>query len=153
MDYIKSSKPDSCIFCTKPAGGDDRTNQIVWRGELSFVMLNAYPYNNGHMMVAPYAHMANLEDLPLETLTEMMLLSQMAVRALGVDFRPEGMNLGINLGAVAGAGVKDHVHIHVVPRWLGDTNFMTVANDTRVIPQSLDHTWELLRRAFEALGD
>jgi ATP adenylyltransferase len=151
MEYIKSEKPAGCIFCDKPAAGDDPANHIVWRGEQAFVLLNTFPYNNGHLMVAPYQHAGNLEDLAPHVLTELMTLCQDAVRALKRDFNPDGVNMGINLGSAAGAGVKDHLHIHVVPRWQGDTNFMAVVTDTRVIPQSLDDSYRMLHAAFTAL--
>ncbi|GAB4247792.1 MAG: HIT domain-containing protein [Thermoleophilia bacterium] len=151
MRYIKSEKPGGCIFCDKPAAGDDQANHIVWRGEKAFVLLNAYPYNNGHLMVAPYAHIGELESLPADTLAEIMNLCQDAVRALKRDFNAEGINVGLNLGAAAGAGVKDHLHFHLVPRWVGDTNFMPVTADVRIIPQSLDHAWSLLHKAFADL--
>lgn len=151
MSYVTADKPKGCIFCDKPKDVDDAANYIVWRGKESFVMLNAYPYNNGHMLVAPYAHVADLEEVPAETMAELMRLCQRAVRALKCDFHPEGVNMGLNLGAAAGAGVKDHLHFHVVPRWAGDTNFMPVTADVRVIPQALDESYRLLREAFEAL--
>jgi len=143
---IPIPNPPSCPICTGLVRPD-----IVWRGERAFVLLNAYPYNNGHLMVAPYAHIGELEQLPTETLTEVMGLCQDAIRALKKEFNPEGINVGLNLGSAAGAGVKDHLHVHVVPRWLGDTNFMPVLADVRVIPQSLDHAHALLSRAFVAL--
>jgi ATP adenylyltransferase len=151
LKYVTAEKPQGCIFCDKPQAGDDAANHIIWRGERTFALLNAYPYNNGHMMVTPYAHIAHLEDVPTETIAELMSLCQLAVRALKRDFHPDGVNMGLNLGAAAGAGVKDHLHIHVVPRWAGDTNFMPVTADVRVIPQSLDDSYRLLREAFEAL--
>ncbi|OPZ79304.1 MAG: AP-4-A phosphorylase [Actinobacteria bacterium ADurb.Bin444] len=153
MEYIGSPKPTGCIFCEKPTAGDDPANHIVWRGNHAFVLLNAYPYNNGHLMVAPYKHIANLEDLAPDVTAEMMRLCQDAIRALKRDFNPDGVNMGINLGSAAGAGVKDHLHIHVVPRWNGDTNFMSVITDTRVIPQSLDESYRILHAAFTALRD
>lgn len=148
MRYIIEDKPEGCLFCTKRGASNDRENHIVWRGERAFVLLNTYPYNNGHLMVAPDAHIADLEDLPTETLMEIMSLTQDAIRALKREFHPEGVNVGINLGAAAGAGIKDHLHLHIVPRWAGDTNFMPVVADVRVIPQSLDHAHALLSRAF-----
>jgi ATP adenylyltransferase len=151
MRYIMNSKPEGCIFCEKPAAEDDAANHIVWRGESAFVMLNAYPYNNGHLLVSPYEHIADLEAVPHDTLSEIMELCQDSIRVLKKDFNPEGVNLGANLGAAAGAGVKDHLHFHVVPRWLGDTNFMPVVADVRVIPQSLDHAYTILREGFTAL--
>jgi ATP adenylyltransferase len=151
LDYITQEKPRGCIFCDKPLLGDDRGAYIVDRGTHAYVMLNAFPYNNGHLMVVPYAHLAALEDLPSETLHEMMDLTQRCSRALKLVFAPDGLNAGFNLGAAAGAGIKDHLHLHVVPRWLGDTNFMPVIADVRVIPQSLDRAYELLVGAFKQL--
>jgi ATP adenylyltransferase len=147
LAYVGAPKSDGCIFCDKPAR-DDRANYIVHRGESAFVILNAFPYNNGHLMVAPYAHVSELESLPPSCVNEMMSLCQEAIRALKQVMNPDGFNVGFNLGAAAGAGVKDHLHMHVVPRWKGDTNFMPVLADVRVIPQSLDESWELLSQAF-----
>jgi ATP adenylyltransferase len=151
LQYVTADKPDGCIFCDKPKAGDDRGNYIVRRGRTAFVILNAFPYNNGHLMVAPYAHISALEELPSETLYEMMDLAQDCVRALKSRFNAEGLNLGFNLGSCAGAGIKDHLHLHVVPRWAGDTNFMPVLADVRVIPQALDQTYELLSGFFQDL--
>ncbi|MBC7292613.1 MAG: HIT domain-containing protein [Thermoleophilia bacterium] len=151
LQYITQEKPDSCIFCDKPRTGDDQAAHIVYRGENAFVMLNTFPYNNGHLMIAPYAHLANLEDLPPATLHEIMDLCRDCTRALRLAFRPDGFNAGFNLGAAAGAGIKDHLHLHVVPRWVGDTNFMPVLADVRVIPQALEQTWAQLREAFAQL--
>jgi ATP adenylyltransferase len=152
MRYIIEDKPEGCLFCTKREATNDPENHIVWRGERAFVLLNAYPYNNGHVMVAPHAHIADFEDLPAETVAEIMSLTQNTIRALKREFHPEGVNVGINLGAAAGAGIKDHLHVHIVPRWAGDTNFMPVIADVRVIPQSLDHAHALLSRAFAELN-
>ncbi len=152
MQYIMAPKAEDCIFCTKPLVGDDSATHIVSRGDSVFVMLNAYPYNNGHLMISPFAHVAGLEDLEPPTLLELMTVCQDAIRVLKRHFNPEGVNVGLNLGAAAGAGVKDHLHLHVVPRWHGDTNFMPVVSDVRVIPQALDHAFEILRKGFEELG-
>jgi ATP adenylyltransferase len=143
---------DECIFCSKPALGDDATALIPYRGETCFVMMNAFPYTNGHLMVAPYEHTAALEKLDQRTAGELMGLTQRSLRALGAAYGPEGFNVGVNLGTVAGAGVADHVHLHVVPRWAGDTNFMPVVGDTRVMPQSLEDSLADVRRAFESLA-
>jgi ATP adenylyltransferase len=151
LQYVEKEKPEGCIFCDKPLPGDDRAAHIVYRGESAYVMLNTFPYNNGHIMVAPYAHVSNLENLPPATLYEMMDLAQQCVRAFKLVFHPDGVNLGFNLGAAAGAGIKDHLHLHLVPRWAGDTNFMPVIADVRVIPQSLDQTYEALQGAFASL--
>jgi ATP adenylyltransferase len=162
LEYIKkaargqargrvSGGPGECIFCSKPELGDDAKALIPYRGERCFVMLNAFPYTNGHLMIAPYEHTAELETLDEQTSVELMTLTQRSLRALGRAYGPDGYNLGINLGTVAGAGVADHVHLHVVPRWAGDTNFMTVIADTRVLPQSLEDSYAAVRDAFAAL--
>jgi len=151
LQYVTKAKAAGCIFCDKPLAGDDRASLIVHRGTHAYVILNAFPYNNGHVMVAPYAHLSTLEELPPETLHEMMDLAQQCARALKIGFHPEGLNLGFNLGAAAGAGIKDHIHMHLVPRWAGDTNFMPVIADARVIPQSLDQSYLLLCESFAKL--
>jgi ATP adenylyltransferase len=153
LQYITQEKPPGCIFCDKPLAGDDRASYIVRRGTHAFVILNAFPYNNGHIMVAPYAHLADVEALPPDTLHEMMDLTQQCTRALKLVFEPDGLNIGFNLGTAAGAGIKDHLHLHLVPRWQGDTNFMPVIGDVRVIPQSLDQSYQLLSDAFQQLED
>jgi ATP adenylyltransferase len=151
LQYIKSDKAGDCIFCAKPAADDDPASLIVHRGERCFVMLNAFPYTNGHVMVAPYEHTARLERLEPATATEMMHLAQRSIGVLDSVYRPEGYNVGANLGAVAGAGVEDHVHLHVVPRWKGDTNFMPVLSDVRVLPQTLEDSWSDIHDGFIAL--
>jgi ATP adenylyltransferase len=151
LQYVAKEKSAGCIFCEKPLLGDDRAAHIVYRGTLAYVMLNTFPYNNGHIMVAPFAHLGNLEDLPSDTVHEMMDLAQQCTRALKTSFNPDGINLGFNLGAAAGAGIKDHLHLHLVPRWQGDTNFMPVIGDVRVIPESLDQTFDKLVEAFKLL--
>ncbi len=148
LEYIKGPKPDECIFCTKPAAGDDRSALIVRRGEHCFAMLNAFPYNNGHLMVSPYRHVPSIEELDEPALLELMTMARESLAALRQAYAPEGFNLGINQGKIAGAGVEHHVHLHVVPRWGGDTNFMPVIGGTRVLPQSLDGSYEELTRAF-----
>jgi ATP adenylyltransferase len=152
LEYIKSDKTGECIFCTKPAAGDDEASLIPYRGERCFVILNAFPYNNGHLMVAPYEHTPGLEELDDETAHELMSLTQRSLRALASAYHPDGYNVGVNLGAVAGAGMADHVHVHVVPRWGGDTNFMPVVGDTRVIPEKLEESYRTLRDAFSAVA-
>jgi ATP adenylyltransferase len=152
MEYIAGPKPEECIFCAKPAAGDDADTLIVRRGERCFVILNAYPYTNGHVMIAPYDHVPSLDDLDEATSAELTALTQESLRALRAAYGPDGFNIGINLGNVAGAGVEDHVHQHVVPRWGGDTNFMPAIGATRVLPQSLADSYEQLREAFASLG-
>lgn len=147
LAYVKDAAKDSeeeCIFCAKPAAGDDRANLIVHRGERCFVMLNLFPYTNGHLMVAPYEHVGRVQDLPAETTAELMALAQRAMTVLEEGYAPHGFNVGFNQGRVAGAGVEHHIHMHVVPRWGGDTNFMPVLADTRVMPQTLDQTYDAL---------
>ena len=147
LAYVKDAAKDSeeeCIFCAKPAAGDDRENLIVHRGERCFVILNLFPYTNGHLMVAPYEHLGRVQDLPPETVAEMMELAQRAMTVLEEGYAPHGFNVGFNQGRVAGAGVEHHIHMHVVPRWGGDTNFMPVLADTRVMPQTLDQTYDAL---------
>jgi ATP adenylyltransferase len=150
IDYIKGEKPDDCIFCSKPALDDDPA-LIVYRGERCFVLLNAFPYTSGHVMVAPYAHLGDLPDLDEATSLELIALTQRSIRAIRAAYRPEGFNVGANLGSVAGAGVADHVHLHVVPRWEGDTNFMPVLGEVRVLPESLEDTHRTLKEAFAGL--
>lgn len=152
MAYLKGSKEKGCIFCNKIRASkrSDRKNLVVWRGERAFIVLNLYPYSNGHLMVAPYEHTGDLDALDGETLKEMMLLVAKAIRALRRMMKPQGFNIGANLGRVAGAGVDDHVHIHVVPRWGGDTNFMPVLAETRMIPELLPQTYAKLQKALQA---
>ena len=150
--YVKDAGKhveEECIFCAKPAEGDDEANLIVHRGERCFVILNKFPYTNGHLMVAPYEHLATLPELDAETLAEMMALAQRAMTILESTYQPHGYNVGFNQGRVAGAGVEHHIHMHVVPRWGGDTNFMPVLADTRVMPQTLEQSFEALAGSFE----
>ena len=152
LEYIKGPKDGECIFCVGPASGDDRAKYVVRRGEHCFTMLNAYPYNNGHLMVSPYRHVASIEELEGPELVELMTLTQESLGALRRAYAPEGFNLGVNQGKIAGAGVEHHVHLHVVPRWGADTNFMPVVGDTRVLPQSLEDSFDDLSKAFESAG-
>jgi ATP adenylyltransferase len=151
LDYVKDASKDSedeCIFCGKPAEGDDEANLIVHRGESCFVILNKYPYTNGHLMVAPYDHVGSLPEIDRDTIAEMMSLAQEAMTILERTYSPHGYNVGFNQGRVAGAGVEHHIHMHVVPRWGGDTNFMPVLADTRVMPQTLEQSYEALAGSF-----
>jgi ATP adenylyltransferase len=151
LPYVKDASKDTdegCIFCTAPAENDDRRTLIVHRGDRCFVILNKFPYTNGHLMVAPYEHLATLPDLNSETLTEMMALAQRAIVVLDDAYAPQGYNAGLNQGRIAGAGFADHIHLHVVPRWAGDTNYMPVVADTRVMPQSLADSYDALEGKF-----
>jgi ATP adenylyltransferase len=150
MEYIRRGDGDDtsgCIFCDLPAAGEDQdeANHLLARGEVSFMLLNAFPYNPGHLMAAPYRHVADYEDLTAEELAEMTALAGAAIRAMRRESGPHGFNLGMNLGQVAGAGIVDHLHLHVVPRWGGDTNFMPVVGRTKVLPELLDETYRRLR--------
>jgi ATP adenylyltransferase len=150
LEYIKSEKTDECIFCRALASDDDAGLYVVHRGERAFVMLNAFPYTNGHVMVSPNEHVGSLEGLAPDVLTEIMTLTQRSMAAIRAAYGPEGFNLGVNQGKAAGAGVEDHVHLHVVPRWAGDTNFMPVIGDVRVLPQSLEDSYKALTSSFPA---
>ena len=150
LEYLMDPKAKDCFFCQGVEGNDDRENLILLRGERAFMILNRYPYNNGHFMVVPYAHVPSLEDLDAPTLTEMMLLLNRGLTALRRTMAPDGFNVGANLGQVAGAGIEEHVHIHAVPRWSGDTNFMPVVGDMRVIPQTWLQTYDDLKAALDA---
>ena len=145
-EYVNSvDEREGCIFCEKPEDENDRENLIVFRGERCFAVLNLFPYTTGHIMIAPYVHTGTIEELEPETLTEMMVLAQRSMSAIREAFGPDGFNLGINISRVAGAGIKDHVHLHLVPRWAGDSNFMAVIAETRVLPRTLEDVWLALK--------
>ena len=146
-EYVSTvDESDGCVFCDRPSDTDDRESLIVFRGELCFAILNRFPYPSGHLMVAPYAHTGTIEDLDRETLADVMELVVRCMGAVREAFSPSGFNVGMNISRVAGAGIQDHVHVHVVPRWAGDSNFMTVCADTRVLPLSLDQVFEALEK-------
>jgi len=149
LRYVKNAKQATeCVFCAKPEAGADRENLIVHRGDRCFVILNLFPYTNGHLMVAPFEHVGRLQDIEPDVTAEMMDLAQQAMRRLEEIYRPEGFNVGLNQGRVAGAGVEGHIHLHVVPRWAGDNNYMPVLADTRVMPQSLEESYDALEGGF-----
>jgi ATP adenylyltransferase len=137
-----------CIFCDLPAENRDLDNLIVHRGQRAFVILNRYPYNNGHLMVVPFSHAPSLEQLDAPTLTEIMLLVNQSLGALRAAYQPQAFNLGVNIGAAAGAGIADHVHMHIVPRWSGDTNYMSTVAGTRVIPEDLRDTYRVVQESW-----
>lgn len=143
-----AGQPPECIFCAALARKNDAESLIVHRAAKNFILLNRYPYTSGHVMVVPYVHVAELAGCDAETLNEMMALARRVETAIQRTYRPDGMNLGINLGRAAGAGVAGHVHMHILPRWFGDTNFMTVVGETRVQPEDLQTTYERLRKAL-----
>jgi ATP adenylyltransferase len=148
--YVADAAPErgECLFCSVARETDDGANLVALRGERALVMLNRFPYNSGHLMVVPYEHTADFTALPAETHAELMRLMGLSLRALADAFGPEGYNAGMNLGAAAGAGIADHLHLHVVPRWVGDTNFMPVLADVKVMPELLRDSYEKLVRAF-----
>jgi ATP adenylyltransferase len=146
--YIQKGKVEGCILCDKPKENKDVANYILHRGSKNFVILNSYPYNPGHLMVAPYRHVDSLEKLTDEELHEHYEMVRHSLEVLREVFKPGGFNVGMNLGRVAGAGIDDHIHTHIVPRWAGDTNFMPVMDDVRVIPQALAECYEQLKGKF-----
>ncbi len=148
IEYIEEKKEDICIFCRGFKERDDKKNLILYRSELCFVIMNRFPYNSGHLMVAPNEHIGSIEELPDEVLLDMMNTVKKSVRALKDAINPDGFNIGINQGKSAGAGIVDHVHIHIVPRWTGDTNFMPVLSNTRVVPEYLERTYDKLKPHF-----
>jgi len=148
IEYIRSEKNACCFLCRIFTGNDDRGGLLLFRGKTCAVIMNRYPYNSGHLMVAPYRHIANLDGLTPEENLEMAELTARAVAVLREAVAPQGFNLGINLGEAAGAGLKDHLHQHIVPRWNGDTNFMPVLGGPRVMPEALEATYDLLSKLF-----
>jgi ATP adenylyltransferase len=152
MKDVTSGKQPECFFCDAIAGKDDAETLLVYRGAKAFVILNRYPYTSGHVMIVPYAHVAELALCEPETLSEMMQLAQRIEAVFGTNYKPDGMNLGMNLGRAAGAGVIGHLHLHALPRWFGDSNFMTVTGETRVHPEELKTTYERMRKAFAPDG-
>jgi ATP adenylyltransferase len=155
MTFIAPKTPQSqeCIFCTQPAEHRDEKNHILYRGERCYIMLNRYPYNNGHLMIAPFQHVGTIEKLSAETLAELMAQAQLALKALRFAMKPDGFNMGINEGKIAGAGFADHMHLHIVPRWNGDTNFMPVIAEIKVMPEHLDIVYQQLKEAIATVKD
>ncbi|MDR1660388.1 MAG: HIT domain-containing protein [Desulfovibrio sp.] len=145
MEYILEPKPDTCVFCLPPTEEEDDDRLILLRSRLSFVVMNKYPYNNGHIMVCPYRHVMDIAELSREESTEIMDLLKRCTGVLREHFRCEGINIGLNLGQAAGAGIREHLHFHLVPRWNGDSSFMAVFGDTRTIPEHLRQTYTALR--------
>jgi ATP adenylyltransferase len=148
INYILAPKHEGCIFCDFQGENRDDERYILFRGGTCFVMMNLYPYNPGHVMIVPYRHTADYTSLSIEELTEIEVLSVRSIKTLKKAFKPDGFNLGVNLGLVAGAGVADHLHRHIVPRWNGDTNFIAVVADMRVVPESHEATFKKLKEAW-----
>ena len=162
MEYIWSpwrfkyvaavEREDGCVFCRVQQQGSDLDNLILHRGPLNFVILNLFPYTCGHLMIVPYEHAASLASVGEAVTTEMMALAKKAQTALQSEYHPDGFNIGMNLGQAAGAGVADHIHLHVVPRWTGDANFVSIIGETRVLPEDLATTYHRLEKHFDAAG-
>jgi len=149
MEYIENVNEDNgCIFCIKPGEDNDRENLIVFRGKTCFVIMNRFPYNNGHLLIVPYKHTSTIQELDDEEKLELFQVIDKCCQVLKDVMNPQGFNIGMNLGRPAGAGIADHVHFHVVPRWNGDTNFMPVTGGTKIISEGLEKTWEKLYKAM-----
>ncbi len=147
--YVSGTeKTTGCVFCEAAKETDDRKARIVFRGETCFVILNMFPYTPGHVMVVPYAHLDELQKLPGDAANEMMALSQRMETVLRGLYHPDGINLGMNIGKAAGAGIAGHIHMHVLPRWVADANFVSVVGETRILPETLDVTWERMQKAL-----
>lgn len=150
MEYIENAdKAEGCIFCDKPREGNDRKNLIVFRGKTGFIIMNRYPYNNGHLMAVPYRHTSELASLLDEEKVELFNFLEFSQKVLDEVMRPHGFNIGMNMGRIAGAGIEDHIHFHIVPRWNGDTNFMPIVGHAKVISEALEQTWAKLKKAFD----
>jgi ATP adenylyltransferase len=145
IEYIQRARESGCILCQKPGENNDETNFILYRGQYNFIILNAFPYNPGHLMVAPYRHIANLQNLRDEEAKEHFDIVKKSLELLKDVMEPAGFNIGLNLSEVAGAGIAEHLHTHIVPRWQGDTNFMPVLSDTKVVSEALHATYQRLR--------
>ena len=153
MEYILGPKPDECIFCIPASTDEDRQRYILHRAEHCFVIMNRFPYNNGHLMVTPYRHLYSLTDLEPVERSELMDLLARTTDILQNHFSPDGINIGLNIGEVAGAGIEEHLHFHLVPRWSGDHSFMALFGETMVIPEHLDATFDRLKPKFDRLND
>lgn len=149
MEYIRSKKDKSCIFCDKPKNNNDRKMLILHKSEHAFVMMNLYPYNNGHLLIAPYAHVDNTQDMTNEEKNEVMTLADQSMTVIKKTMQAEGFNFGANIGSIGGAGIEEHIHFHIVPRWKGDTNFMPIIGHTKVQVDGLLETYDRLKRGFE----
>jgi ATP adenylyltransferase len=151
MEYLKSEKSDDCIFCSLPKNNDDAKNYILYRGESAFIILNIFPYNSAHLMISPFRHIGCLTNLKPNENAEVNHLTQKCIEVLRTVISPEGFNIGYNIGKAAGAGYDEHIHCHIVPRWIGDTNFMPVLGETKVHPEHLKTTYTKLLSHFKNL--
>ncbi|MBN1695731.1 HIT domain-containing protein [candidate division WOR-3 bacterium] len=147
--YISNPNSEGCIFCNAASSNDDRKSGVLFRGKFTFVIMNKYPYNNGHIMIAPYNHTGDFEELSDKEMLEMSTLIQEWQRVIKKAMKPEGFNIGMNLGRIAGAGFENHLHYHLVPRWSGDTNFMPIIGQTKVVPISIDDAYDLLLEVYK----
>ena len=150
-EVVSNNSDDDCLFCEVFKKQNDKENLILYRGERVYVMINRYPYNNGHLMVIPYRHIPDIDKLNDEENLEAMKFLSYSIKVLKDKFSAEGFNIGLNIGRIAGAGIAGHIHFHIVPRWSGDTNFMPVLTDTKVISQSLEESWDILKSGFDEI--
>ncbi|HPR18630.1 MAG TPA: HIT domain-containing protein [Candidatus Cloacimonadota bacterium] len=153
LKYILSAKNDQCIFCLRPSAEADEKQFILYRSQHSFVIMNMFPYNNGHLMAVPFRHVCRLNDLDSEEIGDLFSTVRLCEKVLQNVYNPDGLNVGINLGRAAGAGIDTHLHVHVIPRWNGDVNFMTVVNGTRIIPEAFERAYHQLKEQFDSLKD
>ena len=151
MDYIRTPKKDGCVFCIKHQSKKDKENLLLFRGKESFVLMNLYPYTNGHLMISPYKHTSDTNDISAKGNQEIMFLTNKSMKIIKKIMGADGFNFGANLGKVAGAGIEEHLHFHIVPRWTGDTNFMPVTANTKVMVEGLQETWESMRPQFDLI--
>ncbi|SVA13597.1 uncharacterized protein METZ01_LOCUS66451 [marine metagenome] len=153
IEYIRSPKEDGCIFCIKSQETNDRNNLVLYRGKEAFVLMNLYPYSNGHLMISPYQHTSETDDLSSACNSEIMDMANKSMSILSKTFNAEGFNFGANFGKAGGAGIEEHLHYHIVPRWTGDTNFMPVTGGTRVLVEGLQESWDLLKPKFNEINE
>ena len=153
IEYIRSPKEDGCIFCIKSQETNDRNNLVLYRGKEAFVLMNLYPYSNGHLMISPYQHTSETDDLSSACNSEIMDMANKSMSILSKMFNAEGFNFGANFGKAGGAGIEEHLHYHIVPRWTGDTNFMPVTGGTRVLVEGLQESWDLLKPKFNEINE
>ena len=153
IEYIRAENEDGCVFCNKSISKDDQDSLVLYRGKEAFILMNLYPYSNGHIMICPYAHSSDTNDLSVVCNEEIMRLANESMNILRKKMNAEGFNFGANLGKAGGAGIEDHLHYHIVPRWNGDTNFMPVVGTTKVMVEGLNETWISLRSEFDKIKD
>jgi len=151
--YIKNPDSEGCIFCRAVSSNDDRKSGVLFRGEFSFVIMNKYPYNNGHIMVAPYKHTGNFGDMNEDEMLELSVNIRKWQEVIKKAMKPDGFNIGMNIGRIAGAGFENHLHYHLVPRWSGDTNFMPIIGETKVVPISIDEAYDILLEAYKEVSE